>query len=728
MENNHLSLIQKNFFIIDSNNLNRVKDHLYGYSITIDGIIDNTNYSKELKLLDSTGCWVNIQRAGNFINIAQDFTGSYGLYLYKTDSYFAISNSFQFLVDYLKERVVLTLDYDYANSFLACELCSFSYADTLIKEIKMLPRNVVVSIDENNSEIFIKKIDYKEYSISLDSDEGIKQLDSWFFRWSNFIRNLKSKTNNMTFDLSGGFDSRCILAVLLASNVNMEEVQIKSSTDGLHCHSEDFLIASKIASHFGFELNKGKCIKYNDSLNSLKDIINLSFYTKLGFHKEMYFKNFVSKNNFYYFPGSGGECIRGYPYLTTSEYLNKINKKAAGYSKQCQLATNVIINKTFDALIQEYKIKDSESKLLPMYTYNDTRCRNHYAKGSVEKYLCNHITCCMLIDEDLRKIDFINNKLNDEKLLVALIYARYCPDLLDFEFEGGRYLKPATIEFAKELNKKFPFKKPDYSMKSLECEIKKIDVENKKIDVENKKIDVENNKEKLEPNKYLKKLYESTGFMNSFCKYFENKVYNKIKDELDKTNYFPLKDVYAAIAVTKAAEDAEYSLKRKSESCFDDLEVLNRNNDSENFGNNISFVELLKFITARIDFKNRGNKSNQIEIINCSDNKANISNPIWFSNEEGKGSIIHSSAQKLNLTIKCLNESNSVFTVWLRTKDIKDSNNKRIPIYVKYLKLIINDEVIFDKEKIISHDTPFKYEKKVTNGEIINIHLEWTNI
>ena len=69
------------------------------------------------------------------IKLLQDFNGSYGLYLYKSNDYFAISNSFLKLVEYLKDKHPISFNKDYADAFLFTGLCSFAYGETLVNEI-----------------------------------------------------------------------------------------------------------------------------------------------------------------------------------------------------------------------------------------------------------------------------------------------------------------------------------------------------------------------------------------------------------------------------------------------------------------------------------------------------------------------------------------------------------------------------------------------------------------
>lgn len=129
---------------------------------------------------------------------------------------------------------------DYAKYFISADLCSLSYSETLVNEIKVLPKNYSLNINLNTKSFLLNFIDYKEQSISVNSDEGIKILDNWFYRWTTIFRDLKFNTNNISFQLSGGFDSRLSLALLLSSNINLNEILFYSIDDDKHTHKRGF--------------------------------------------------------------------------------------------------------------------------------------------------------------------------------------------------------------------------------------------------------------------------------------------------------------------------------------------------------------------------------------------------------------------------------------------------------------------------------------------------------
>lgn len=130
-----------------------------------------------------------------------------------------------------------------------------------------------------------------------------------------------------------------------------------------------------------------------------------------------------------------------------------------------------------------------------------------------------------------------------------------------------------------------------------------------------------------------------------------------------------------------------------------------------------------KYDTCRIDLKNNGASSNIVEIKNISDYLANYNYPVWFKDDHGQGLKLQSNEHHLDVAIKCIGDGN--LNISLKGLDIRDSSNLRIPIYIKYTKLSVNDSVVFDEEKVICHDTPFNYSLNVLNNSIVKLHVEW---
>ena len=62
----------------------------------------------------------------------------------------------------------------------------------------------------------------------------------------------------------------------------------------------------------------------------------------------------------------------------------------------------------------------------------------------------------------------------------------------------------------------------------------------------------------------------------------------------------------------------------------------------------------------------------------------------------------------------------------LRGPDVHDKSGKRIPSYVEFNKVSMNNEDIINGDVLVWHDEPYTFKKDVDDGEHIEIHVEWS--
>ena len=695
-----LDIINENFFIIDSFNLDYIKPKFYGYAIQNNDFIENNDLTPEMQL-SKLGAYINVETDDDTIYLSQDFNGSYGLYLYQSNVYFAISNSFIKLVEYLKKITKLSLNKDYADAFLFTDLCSNVYEETLVNEIKMLPRNVNVIINKKTKNLSFEYIDYEEHTIDVDSPEGIASLDKWFDKWINIIRSIRSKTNNISFGLSGGFDTRVVAALWLNANINLDNIRINSEKSLI----EDYKIASEISKEFNFNLNNPLNIK--TKVRDLDDTINSSFYVKLGFHKELYYKNYSFLEPLYSFGGHGGEYIRGSPNRDVNSHIEGLLYHSSKGDSSLINPTRRLAEKSLKKISESYACED-EHDITERWN-KEVRHRNHHGKECVEAYLSNFIKFTSLMDSDLHKLNLSTSKCDDKKLLITLILSRYCPKLLEFEVEGGREFNKDTIAYANEINRKYPFIKKEYTY-----------IEGPKKS-ENKFSNTQQNNSTSDPNKFIEDIFYSKQFRKDFENYYSPKIYNKIKTIAKTKKRHPLTEVHSAIAIMKIIKDIEFNQYNRYATSFDWLNTFDIGSNDDDYG---LPENMKKYVTARIDIKNNGSSENNIEIIENSDVNSMVINPNWFKNEEGIGTLIQSTEGNIHLKLKCIKDGK--LKIALRGIDFKDENKNRIPIYIKYSSFIVNDESLLEKPTLNCHDKFYLFEKNVKDGEIVNIIIQWS--
>ena len=519
---------------------------MYGFSISKEGILTDKYYKKidYKEKPPEDGAYVMIMKIGNELRLYQDFYGSFGLYYYENANvgYFAISNSFLLLEEYLIDKQNISLNKEFCDNFIISKLCSPSIYETMIKEITKLPSNIIIIININKRNCKFYYIDYKENSIPLESEEGMNIIDKWVDKWGYIFRSLQKKTKNFSFDLSGGYDTRTVFAILIASGIDLNKVLIKSAKDKKNpCHEEDFQIATNISLKYGFKLNDLK-LDNRSTIWSTKDALSCSIYTKLGFHKEFYLKP-----EFYYYPrfvftGNGGENLRGYPGYPIEKYLDSISSQGAQITKYKDIFYNSSMKICNRSLTFLKKLGIYENKYeISTGLYSKGRTRNHCGTAVIEGFLANIYLLQPLIDHDIKKIKFkINGKYSHD--LISYIYVRFAHDLIYYPFQGNRSLNSKSIEKAEKLNSLI---KP-YKIKSDFNEDFFIDLKRKSpahSSISNKNVDV-----------YLKELFKTTKFIKTIGKIYNKDVYDWAKKYSKISNFFPLRHGYSLFAVATTVE------------------------------------------------------------------------------------------------------------------------------------------------------------------------------
>lgn len=531
-------LIKENFFVIDSNRLEHVCSHMYGFSISEKGILTDNYYKLigDYKDPEPQGTYIMIRRNKNKIILNQDIYGGYGLYLYenKNSNYFALSNSFLFLEEYLIGKQNFTFNKDFADNFIISELCTFSLNETLIKEIYQIPPNSNIIINIKKKSFKINYIDYKENTVPLESEEGLKIIDRWIDKWGYILRSLKNQTDNISFDLSGGFDTRTLLPVLLNSGVNLNEILIKSYKNKEHGHDEDFIIARNISTKLGFKLNN-LTFNRNSTKFGIENTIYGSMFSKLGFHKEFYFKNeFYNKPRFS-FRGAGGESLRGYPGEPIAEFIDRNSyKNIKSHEKEFYHSSKRIFNRSISILKNNLTFNNDYE--ISAVLYSKALGRNHFGKESLEAYFANIYFIEPLMDPVIKKIKYdISGPLPHD--LISYIYIRFARELINFPFQGNRSLNFKSIQKAEKLNNDFiPYKIKSNYNKNFYIDIKR-------------KTAAKHKSDNIIVNDYFIKLFNSIQFFNIINKKYGMEVYNWAKNYIKNSKYFPLRHAYGLLAV-----------------------------------------------------------------------------------------------------------------------------------------------------------------------------------
>lgn len=126
--------------------------------------------------------------------------------------------------------------------------------------------------------------------------------------------------------------------------------------------------------------------------------------------------------------------------------------------------------------------------------------------------------------------------------------------------------------------------------------------------------------------------------------------------------------------------------------------------------------------TGRVDVKNAGADSNDLELLEISDVGARVWGPPRFA-EGSRGYVVQSEAGELCLRLRCV--GSGVLRVGLRGAGVLDADGKPIPFWIDFTKFQVDGKLVFEGVESVWHDHPFRFEKKVRDGEVVELSLAW---
>ncbi|MBQ4494753.1 MAG: hypothetical protein II968_03195 [Selenomonadaceae bacterium] len=717
--------VEKEFFLIDSDNLLQVRSKLYGYSIQRNGIYEDDNLTPEaIAGLDGRGCYVYVGVKDGEITIKQDLNGCWGIYLFRHGDYFALSNSFFRLLDHIKFKYPLTVNRDYCNYLMISLVAIQSYKTTAVNEISRLERNAVVHVDIAKKDLQIELIDYKEHSVPLNSAEGVAILDRWVEFWAEVFRNLSKKTKLIGADLTGGFDTRIHFVPLLHSGIDLNQLRICSIHDDSNpIFKEDYAIASQIADHYGFKLNQP--LPERQALNySLTDGWNIDLYSQRTMRNlpTSHF-NMKAIEKFYHLTGASGEVLRMTWHMPPQQFIEREYSVAKRYSPSLSQklidSTQRTIKSVFRSVCDKYHIEDVNSIDIPQYLYHETRSRNHCGKAILSAYLRNTIEIVPSYDSEIQTLQLKSPECPDYNLLMALLFTRYAPDLLKIRFD--KFHEAIDIEnltaYAKKINECFPRKAVAEATGGGQFNLLPRDLQAEKILAEGK-----NNSTipRALQEKCLKATFESSRTYGLFTAYFDEELYHHAASYYETHDFGRDRPMYAILGVTNVLEAVEISqrnhLPYRDMPRFLEQDYATIHDDSQ-------IADKLKsFVTARIDVVLMAEED--FQTFSVSDSKAEILKPDWYQ-KNGVGYIIQSYVGNLKIIAKAAVDGQ--IRISLRGMYVLDPKDKakHIPYWIDYTKLTVNDKTIFDTLTPAWHDKSYNRTVNVKANEEIKIRVEW---
>lgn len=199
------------------------------------------------------GCYVSAYPTHGGWTVGTDYRGLSKLFLYRSDGVWAIGSSWYKLVKYVRSAGwPLTLTEDTVAAYLNKGKAELSAFDAHFHQIRLIPSIAHLEIRDFKPEIRYRKIlEVKEYSNALS-----EFVNLWRSRLYTI---LQANDGFIQFDLSGGIDSRTVIAFALSKGSSLaraERTRVVSSR--APWAADDLRVAEEIAGYYGFEINRAQ--------------------------------------------------------------------------------------------------------------------------------------------------------------------------------------------------------------------------------------------------------------------------------------------------------------------------------------------------------------------------------------------------------------------------------------------------------------------------------------
>ena len=128
-----------------------------------------------------------------------------------------------------------------------------------------------------------------------------------------------------------------------------------------------------------------------------------------------------------------------------------------------------------------------------------------------------------------------------------------------------------------------------------------------------------------------------------------------------------------------------------------------------------------KYYTLRVDIKNIGGKDcNLVERI-VTPKAFSARKPAWL---KPNGVTIESQSDRIKIVVQA--EGDGELEIDLLGRDMRNADKKRYPVWIDVQWFAVNGEVIFKDTKTVCHGKAFVYKKNVSDGELLELELKWS--
>ncbi len=240
---------------------NLTESRMYGYGVTSDAVIVGTEGFRAFKEAGGQGlpdegrfCGVFVENDGSII-FKTDVTGQEILYLFQNGDDWAVSNSFLLLAEEASRRTKLHLYEPAVVSFhlkrgvhIGEQLLSHR---TMVKEITIVPITSQLRVSRQTLALVIESASFFDV---FSFEEGMNYSDTlieMLETGAGLTRAMADLNCPLNLYLSGGYDSRLTLSIILANQPVIDRLQV-TSFEG---QTQDFCVAQSICQRLDLPLN-----------------------------------------------------------------------------------------------------------------------------------------------------------------------------------------------------------------------------------------------------------------------------------------------------------------------------------------------------------------------------------------------------------------------------------------------------------------------------------------
>lgn len=306
--------LDERIFVIASD-LAATGDRFHGYAYCGSDIIIGEEGRRSYEAVRSKpiefgldGSYVLVRKQGDRVEIGTDYNGHGKLFCYRSGRYWAVSNSFFKLLEHVQSRSrPITLDLAHLAGFfvkntMGVQLLSLR---TAVREIELIPTHRNLCIEGGNLTSVVRADQETDQAQSYD-----EAMARFLAEWTSRIITLINSPVKMVCDITGGLDSRSVLAMVLAAGELVDDPTLKRiHFNSNSSQSVDFDIAKRLAKTAGVNLGAGTNL-FSERRPTGERAYSAWQQLYFGTYTLLFAPNLDMPKDLFWLGGEGGESVR----------------------------------------------------------------------------------------------------------------------------------------------------------------------------------------------------------------------------------------------------------------------------------------------------------------------------------------------------------------------------------------------------------------------------------